>query len=236
MHDISNLEAQWKRYKSKQKKPLYVFFLVFFTIVGTFFLFNSMDFNGAKLNFNFPKFDTSRVSNVKSSESKSNGTLVNAGLTKLDANTETTRNKIELSIESEDTLVDIPILDLNGGEENTKVHRSKNKNIKFEIIETSSISAYRDVEERFLKSHDIDDAFFLAKSYFNKGDYEKSGYWALETNKLDETHEESLLIFAESKVKLGKRSEGISILQRYIGKTNSEPAKDLLYKIQDSRF
>ena len=236
MHDISTLETQWKQYKAKQRKPYYIATFAVVVLSTTFFLLKPGTFSGFSLDTYLPSFDTVKRSDVANNTKREDSTLLNVGLKHLEGGIEKASHQIKLMIEPEETLVEIPILDLSGGQENTRVHRSQNKKINLEIIETSSISAYRDVEERFLKSKDIDDAFFLAKSYFNKGDYEKAGYWALETNKLDASHEESLLIFAESKVKLGERSEGISILKRYIRKTNSNAARDLLAKIESNRF
>jgi len=235
MHDISTLEVQWKRYKAKQRKPFYMISLIVITLSTIFLFLKPGNFDWSSLNVSLPSFATDVISKSETETNIQDKTLINIGLRHLEVNGKNVKHQIELNVEEDETLVDIPILDLNGGQQ-IRVHHSKNQKVKLEIIETSSISAYRDVEQRFLKSHDIDDAFFLAKSYFNKEDYTKSAYWALETNKLDESHEESLLIFAESKVKLGNKSEGISILKRYIRKTNSNPAKDLLYKIQSNHF
>ncbi|NOR55079.1 MAG: hypothetical protein GQ531_02615 [Sulfurovum sp.] len=236
MHDISTLETQWKQYKAKQRKPYYIASFAVVILSTTFFILKPGSFSDFSFNISLLSFDRVNTRDMAYNRKSENATLLNGGLKHLEGGIEKTSQQIELTIEPEETLVDIPILDLSGGQQSTKVHRSKNIKMNLEIIETSSISAYRDVEERFLKSKDIDDAFFLAKSYFNKGDYEKSGYWALETNKLDASHEESLLIFAESKVKLGQKSEGISILKRYIGKTNSSAARNLLGKIESGRF
>jgi len=104
------------------------------------------------------------------------------------------------------------------------------------IVKTSNVIAYEDVEERFRQTHDIDDALFLAKSYYKKAFYKKSKYWALEANKIDDNLEESLLIFVKSKVKLGKRDESISLLKKYIEKTNSEDASTLLDIIENHKL
>ena len=74
--------------------------------------------------------------------------------------------------------------------------------------------------------------FFLARSYFQKRNYNKALQWALETNKLDDTIEESLFIFVESKVILGHKSEGLSILRNYMNKTHSSAAQKLLEKLE----
>ncbi|MBD3791755.1 MAG: CDC27 family protein [Campylobacterales bacterium] len=101
-----------------------------------------------------------------------------------------------------------------------------------DILETSSVTAYKDVESRFYQTHDTDDSLFLAKSYFNRGEYKKAEYWALQTNKVDNTIEESWLLFAHAKAKLGQKQDAIKVLKSYIAKTNSIEAKRLLEQIK----
>ena len=115
---------------------------------------------------------------------------------------------------------------------NIEVEEKPRKKMHLDIIETSSVSAYKDVAKRFAQSHDTDDSLFLAKSYYRKGNYKKAEYWALQTNKVNDNIEESWLIFAKSKVKQGQKNEAISILTTYIKKSNSLQAKNLLNKIK----
>ena len=98
------------------------------------------------------------------------------------------------------------------------------------------MTAYEDVEKRFAQSNDIDDALFLARSYYKKENYKKSESWAYEVNKLDSNLEEGLLIFIKSKVKLGRKNDALSILSNYLKKTNSIEAKNLLYKIENNKL
>ena len=135
----------------------------------------------------------------------------------------------------ENTLVDLPILDVT---QNATIDEfpKERKKIHLDIIETSAVSAYKDVEKRFLISHDVDDALFLAKSYYKKGNYKKAEYWAYETNKLNENNTASLFIFIKSKIKLGKKEEGLSMLRTYIKKTNDEDARALLSEIENNRL
>jgi tetratricopeptide (TPR) repeat protein len=103
-------------------------------------------------------------------------------------------------------------------------------------METSSVTAYKDVEKRFSQSHDIDDALFLARSYYKKGNYKKAEHWALETNKVDPNMEESILIFVKSKIKLGRKNEAISILKSYLKRSNSQEAINLLHHIENNKI
>jgi tetratricopeptide (TPR) repeat protein len=132
-------------------------------------------------------------------------------------------------------LVDIPVLD-DTNEPTQKDLHTGNKKMHLEIIESTSVTAYKDVERRFLESRDMDDALFLARSYYKKGDYEKAEYWALEINKLDEDMEEGLLIFVKSKAKMGRKNEAISILTSYVEKSDSQEAKKLLYRIENDKL
>ena len=136
-------------------------------------------------------------------------------------------------VDSVDSLVDIPILDVDEEEKIISTDSKSRKKIHLDIVETSSITAYEDVEKRFLQSRDIDDALFLAKSYYKRSNYEKAAYWALEVNKLDQNLEESVLIFVESKVRLGQKNEAILLLKNYLKKSHSEAGNILLGKIEN---
>jgi hypothetical protein len=132
-------------------------------------------------------------------------------------------------------LVDVPLLDDQDQSSVQAIEADKPK-MHLDIIETSSVTAYKDVEKRFLQSRELDDALFLARSYYKKGDYKKAEYWALETNKLDENSEESLLIFVKSKAKSGHRNEAVTILTTYIKESNSQEGKKLLNQIENNKL
>jgi len=60
--------------------------------------------------------------------------------------------------------------------------------------------------------------------------------WALSANKLNNSLEESWLLFAKSKAKLGKKKEALKILVSYYKKSNSIKAKRLIGQIQTGRI
>jgi hypothetical protein len=226
MYDIKPLENKWKKYQLKKRKPIY--FAVFFLIL---FIFISI------MNFSNVNEYIDRIKNKSMSSKKDNKNILlkNNALTRLETEEDTRNNEIENINQSSDILVDIPILNTKDNID-TKVNSDKNHHkIHLDIIETSSVKAYEDVEKRFKQSRDIDDALFLAKSYYKKHNYKKAEYWAYEVNKLDSNIEESLLIFVQAKVKLGHVSESLSILKSYIIKSNSEEAKKLLNKIENNK-
>ena len=241
MYDIEKLENEWKKYRRKKLKPWYITLAssVFLLVPLVFFLMNGkIDLSVLKSYFQSSNgilsSEVESTSTIQSDHTKSK-VLVNMALDRL----EITNN--ENLIEDADRpdkkqvniLVDVPMLDDEDTEE--EFTREKPK-VHLDIVETTNVTAYKDVEKRFMKSHEIEDALFLARSYYKKGDYKKSENWALEANKLDEGSEESLLIFVKSKVKLGRRNEAISILKGYINMTDSQEGKKLLYKIENNQL
>lgn len=233
MYDIKPLEEEWKQYQRKKKNPLYMFIFVV-SLVSILFLFlnkQNMDLTFFDNYFNNKKVDLNNLHNSISLDSKN--ALLNLGLKRLETVTEVRDDTMQNIDKSNEMLVDIPILDIQNQVENTTIY-SERKKMYLNIIETSSATAYEDVEKRFLQSHDIDDALFLAKSYYKKGNYKKAKHWAYEVNKLNQDLEESLLIFIQSKVKLGERNDALSLLKNYLTKSNSDEAKNLLYKIENN--
>ncbi len=238
MYDIKQLEEEWKRYRKKKLKPwiigsgilvVLIFFIIFFqTNNGA--LINYL--NRSNVNQSLEKDEGS----IRSVEMKlKESVLLDGALDTLEVK-ENVIEMAEKTVKSDDSiLVDIPILDeINDAP--AVEEAGTRKKVHLEIIDSTSVSGYQDVERRFFESHDIDDALFLAKSYYKNGNYEKSEYWALQTNKLDESKEESLLIFVKSKVKLGHKNEALSILNAYLKQSESQEAKKLLYRIENDKL
>jgi len=240
MYDIKPLEEEWKIYQKNKRMPWLIGILVAIIIgIVSFYAFSNTLYNFNTLsNLSiFKKKETSKVINLASHKSIG---VVNNALLSLETNSLKVSIPITKQIENENILVDIPILDIN---ERTPVSYTttnsvskERKKVHLNIIETTNVTAYKDVERRFRESHDTDDSLFLAKSYYKKGKYKKAEYWAYETNKINANIAEGLFIFVKAKVKLGKRNEALSILGKYIKRTNSYEAKNLLNKIENHRL
>jgi tetratricopeptide (TPR) repeat protein len=233
MYDMKPLEDEWKKYKKKKLKPWYIVFFIFLFFILIVFAFlntQKIDFNWFDMNFNRYVNKEKNDNSIQISKIVVNGPIMKLEIEK---KVVSMVNNSEVK-NSPNILVDIPILnDIQKPINNTTQLRKK---INMNIVESSSINAYKDVENRFRQSRDVDDALFLAKSYYKKGNYAKAEYWALETNKVDENIEDSLLIFVKSKTKLGRKNEAIGILMSYVKKTDSIEAKNLLYKIKNGKF
>lgn len=243
MHDIRHLESEWKKYRKKKLKLWYIafFVLILLSSIAIFFLNSEkIDVSTVKGYFNGSNEsvtlqDRSNNTSVPEEQNNNSYLLVDSALERLEVEgsvIEVVDNKAK---NSSDIVVDVPILDDTKESVDRELPGSRKK-VHLEIIESTSARAYQDVEDRFNQSKDINDALFLANSYYNNGNYKKAEYWALQTNRLDATLEESLLLFVKSKVKLGNKNEAMAILNSYLKKTNSQDAKKLLYKIENGKL
>ncbi len=239
MYDIKPLEEEWKKYRNKKVRPWYISSIVLTLFIALIVLFwgnrnAKRILSSVTQSISVLKQEENKVQKTKGHEVKSS-VLVDSALMRLEIKEPVKKIIEEESEKPSDILVDVPILE--EGEEvvEQEVPQVRQK-IHLDIVETTGPTAYADVEKRFLQTRDIDDALFLANSYFNKGNYKKAEYWSMQANKLDGETEESLLIFVKSKIKLGYKNEGISILTSYIERSNSEEAKKLLQQIKSGKF
>ena len=238
--DMKFLEEKLLKHQRKKRKIWYLFFILFIVVLlSIWLLMNNSDgkFNIFKKNI----ANTHKASDKDIFISKKYNALLNNSLTRLEIlelrTSESKNNNDSIDTKMTDTLVDIPILDLNGKYINEKNDYVRHKdNVHLDIVETTGTSAYEDVEKRFQQSNNIDDALFLAKTYYKKGNYKKAEKWAFETNQLDPTLEESFLIFVKSKMKLGQKNEVIAILNQYLNHKNSQDARILLEQIKNEKF
>jgi len=215
MYDIKALEEEWRQYKKRERRVWYLWGLLLLIIIGVVF---------AVLKKNLFYFSDS-------AQEDRNITIVQREQ----------NSKIEIPIKEEaiKLIEDVPILDEVVKEKTSESSIVENKSVQshrkmyLNIIKTSNIRAYKDVEERFYQSHDPVDSIFLARSYYNQGKYLQAENWALRTNKVNADIEESWIIFAKSKAKQGCKNEAIGVLVPYIKRTNSSVAKDVLFKIKN---
>ncbi|WP_457745242.1 tetratricopeptide repeat protein [Sulfurimonas sp.] len=97
----------------------------------------------------------------------------------------------------------------------------------------------RDIQNillRFKKDQNPALSLFLAKKYYEIGDYQQAYNYALITNEMNKKIEGSWLIFAKSLVKLNQKNKAIGILSRYVKNTHSTNGKILLEEIQSGAF
>jgi len=93
-----------------------------------------------------------------------------------------------------------------------------------------------DIIKRFKKNNNPALSLFVAKKYYELGNYRQAYNYALMTNKINKEIESSWIIFSKSLVKLGKRNKAITTLKKYIKHSHSSSAQILLEEIQSGKF
>lgn len=103
----------------------------------------------------------------------------------------------------------------------------KRKNTQDDIV---------DVIKRFKKNNNPALSLFIAKKYYELGDYRNAYNYALITNEINRDIESSWLIFSKSLVKLGKKKLAAQTLREYTKKSHSDSARILLDEIESGKF
>ena len=85
-----------------------------------------------------------------------------------------------------------------------------------------------EIEERFKNNSNPNLGLYIAHYHYDHGNYTEAYNYALKTNAINSTMDESWLIFAKSLVKLGKEDQAKKTLQLYISNSNSQSAKNYL--------
>jgi len=259
MYDIKPLEEEWKEYQKNKKKPLIIWIFAFLVFVGILLLLWKYKYvDISKLSFvnekNIDNYTVNKDINVLINKPltslqihqkellKEVNPVVKSSIESTNADVMPTLPVInnipvfdDAPIKSKIVVSEAPKIKIvvSEAQKIKKVQRNvPRKKMHLNIIKSSTVSAYKDVEKRFYQSHDTDDSLFLAKSYYRKGNYKKSEYWSLQTNKINSNIEESWIIFVKSKIKLGHKNQAIRILTNYAKKSNSSLAWNLLLKLK----
>ncbi|MBU4110699.1 CDC27 family protein, partial [bacterium] len=96
-----------------------------------------------------------------------------------------------------------------------------------------------DIEEiitRFKKNNNPALSLFIAKKYYELGEYRNAYNYSLITNELNKDIEASWILFAQSLVKLNEKDKAVKVLRDYIKHTNSNRANLLLNDILSGKF
>lgn len=139
------------------------------------------------------------------------------------------KHPVEIKVptaETEDKVIDEQVINSEPHEEINKVN-IKRKNAKNDIQE---------IINRFKKNNNPALSLFVAKKYYELGDYHQSYNYALITNEINRDIEASWIIFSKSLVKLGEKDMAIKTLKEYSKQSNSESAKLLLNEIMSGKF
>ena len=125
--------------------------------------------------------------------------------------------------------------------ENVKVVKKEpaEKSYKRQVITIERRDSQNDIKEiigRFKKNNNPALSLFVAKKYYELGNYEQAYNYALITNGINNDIEESWLVFAKSLVKLNRKEMAIKTLKEYIKYSHSGNARILLNDIESGKF
>ncbi len=90
-----------------------------------------------------------------------------------------------------------------------------------------------DVIKRFKRNKNPALSLFVAKRYYAIGEYQQAYNYALATNELDSSIEDSWLIFAKSLYHLDQKDVAIRTLKSYLDQTSSIKAKIAIEQMQN---
>ena len=220
MYNIDNLEKQWVHYKRK-KVIRYTFFVSFviFVMAAGFYLSNQETFISEATKVQLSKKNQKSSTSGKQEENhRGKIATLKTEVPSLTKRKERTHPKPGQIIFQDSGYVS-----------------PKKKNLLIQVTERGGKDIATDIENRFEFAKDKSDSLFLAKYYYDKVNYSKAEKWALETNKLDNTVEESWIIFAKSKAKQGERVEALRVLRAFIDQRGSAKAQALMDKIRRGR-
>jgi len=238
MYDIDALEASWKRYRKKRLMNYASGLGVVALVVGSgVFYWGSGD--GArpeskKLN---------RASHASAPKTSSNDstpqpkavavTGSNESKSGLAPSVPSLSTKEPSDVQPSKPKMTIVVSDREGKTVTTR--EVSTSRVKLEVSELKSKEVVRQIEERFRVTRDYDDAIYLAKYYYNKRQYKKAEYWAMQANTIDSTQEESWMIFGRAKAKRGLRADALKVLQAYYDRSGSVRVKDLIDRIRKGK-
>jgi len=121
-------------------------------------------------------------------------------------------------------------------EENTEIAVVEEKVKKISITKRDSSDDIRHIIKRFKKNNNPALSLFIAKKYYELGEYHKAYNYALITNEIDRDIDASWIVFAKSLIKLNQKEMAIKTLKQYIESSHSSSAKILLDEIQSGKF
>jgi len=227
MYNVEKLEQQWIQYRRKKIiVPAASILLGVSVIMATVYVLDTYT----------SVFNANSSTTMRSVSSEKNASTIVQG----SASQKKTIEKIESlatevpSLGSEQTSKDLKAgrITFQDSPQAPEKKVRKRKNLLIHVTERGNKDITTDIENRFEFAKDKRDSLFLAKYYYDKMDYSKAEKWALETNKLDNTIEESWLIFAKALVWQKKRIEALKVLKAFSDQSGSTKAKSLIDKIR----
>ena len=241
MYDIEELEAQWRRYRSRRLIRRGVIVLLILLALGLPVLYLEY-FSPNEKKVQSPAVVGQKP--IKASRTKSNLSALSMKKSPSSPDKRGDSGKMletaPPSMKREETQREDskkrPKMRIVFADEAAKgTDNGKQSRVELTMTKRDDRAVIRSIEKRFPLSRDYDDAMYLAKYYYSKHRYKKAEYWAMQANVVDSTKAESWMLFAKAKAKRGHRTEAIRVLQRYFDNTGDAQVKLLLDAMRKGR-
>ncbi len=256
MHNVQELERKWIQYKIKSYS-LYIAIIVILTLLVPmviFFFPKTLHVSDKNTTFLIPKKSITSdrnhsVKRVELSHTETNQTaeklVLRPSLSFVDK-MDTSSNTPPIQAPTAQTVKETAVKHVSPTKSSfeppktalkpTYTVKTVTNNKKINIQTHTMDDDLQDVAQRFKKTNNPTLGLFLAKKYYEMGQYDLSYNYALLTNQLDSKIDMSWIIFAKSLVKLGQKEKAITTLQSYSKNSHSKQALTLLDEIESGRF
>lgn len=248
MLDIKNLERRWLKYKIKTLLPYFVVLLLLFSLIAAASLWFNSDTSA----------DQRIVKNEKAAVSKTTAPptlpLLEENATVLEPSMEFVQSFQQRSALNETTAASSPLINkpirqlptapqiLNVPEyalppaQTPSASKTIHSDKTFSINRNESKLDIEELQRRFKETSNANLGLFIARYYYDLGNYDESYNYALKTNNINNKMDESWIIFSKSLVKLGKTDQAKKTLKLYLSQSDSEAARGLLDAIERGNF
>lgn len=253
MLNIHDLETRWFKYKLKIFLPYFLLTIFSILLVSIILINYSTDEDKDKDKEISVKPSIIKTPiKIKSIVKESNQTIVSENTKKklllapsLGFINDIQINSPRVTVEKKEYLVPvkktiskiIPVV--------TPIEKTPLKQVKkTELLTKTTINIKRQntqediqhVIKRFKQSNNPALSLFIAKKYYELGNYNQAYNYAFITNELNSEIDESWLIFTKSLVKLNEKEKAIEILKKYIHNSHSQRAQVLLKNILSGKL
>lgn len=256
MLNINELENRWRKYKIKSYLPYGIIFISIIVISIILFVFLSS--NAIPNQKKLVKIETEVKKEIKLEPIR---TIKKEEIPKKEEKAIYNNNKTVLSPSlnfmskiRHDALSNYENNKLTNLNKEKKAQTRQKKVVKNKVVKAKPPKEYiekintvlierqntqediQHVIKRFKRNNNPALSLFIAKKYYELGEYNKSYNYALMTNQINDNIDASWIIFSKSLVKLNKKDEAIKILKKYIQHSHSSQAKILLDDIRSGKF
>lgn len=240
MTNIAELEREWKEYKNKQRRPIYLgVSIVFLIILVVIFTFNAIN---------------ETTSDATEAKLKTPNKIAVVEKQILDTNTSKKTIVPKQAQELKPSFAFMKQIKTKPYKKSKKVQKrkqakkvtqqrvyKKSKRVtknshSIAVTSTSAQSKLSSLIKRFNNNRNPILGLTIAKQYLELKNYRQSYFYALEVNNIDQSIEDSWLITAQSLYFLKKKETAMKLLENYLKSHSSAKAVKLYRSIKQDRL